>query len=71
MWDLIVSVPDHSLSFYFSQIDNTVTLTLNGDSIDLEQPNRGNKFDYKHRGCHIANLNIRHIKPKIDNMKLC
>ena len=22
MWDLIVSVPDHCLSFYFSNIDN-------------------------------------------------
>ena len=54
----------------FSPTDNTVSVTGNGDSIDSEQPHRGTKFDFKHRGFHMANLNIRHIKPKVDNMKI-
>ena len=27
-------------------------------------------FEFKRRGTHIANLNIRHLKPKVDNMKI-
>ena len=29
-----------------------------------------NEFNFKHRGLHIVNLNIRHLKPKIDDMKV-
>ena len=28
------------------------------------------KFEYRSRGIHIANLNIRHLKPKVDNLKV-
>ena len=28
------------------------------------------EFEFKRRGIHIANLNIRHLKPKVDNMKV-
>ena len=27
-------------------------------------------MEFKRRGIHIANLNIRHLKPKIDQMKI-
>ena len=27
-------------------------------------------MQYNHRGIHIANMNIRHLKPKLDDMKI-
>ena len=29
-----------------------------------------NKFKFDHRGIHIANINIRHLKPKVDQIKI-
>ena len=29
-----------------------------------------NNFNFQHRGIHIANHNIRHLKPKLDDMKV-
>ena len=29
-----------------------------------------NEFKFDHRGIHIANINIRHLKPKVDQIKI-
>ena len=48
MWDLIVSVPDHCLSFYFTLMGKIVVIKKNRTSqtyifTDIsEKPNKGN-----------------------------
>ena len=37
MWDLIVSVPDHCLSFYFADADLDTTVTHHFNKAELKQ----------------------------------
>ena len=112
MWDLIVSVPDHCLSFYFSQViasDNeslsnahngprshspqsvlsenydtvehlenretynqsasSLRLSLNVSGYDLSDKSGLNDFTFNSKGLHVANLNIRHLMHKVDEIR--
>lgn len=33
-------------------------------------PTKQIEVNFQHRGIHIANLNIRHLKPKLDDVKI-
>ena len=35
MWDLIVSVPDHCLSFYFGKTSNSELFGIENDDLDF------------------------------------
>lgn len=37
---------------------------------NLNMSNAKSEFNFKRRGIHIVNLNIRHLKPKLDEIKL-
>ena len=43
--------------------------TLGPENTSLDNPSNC-ELEFKRRGIHIANLNIRHLKPKIDQMKI-
>ena len=55
---------------YSSQTNDPGSVKTKSNLFKTEQPPTRNNFDFKHRGFHIANLNIRHIKPKIDELKI-
>ena len=65
-----ISHPNTLSENYLSQTNDPVSVKTKSNLFETEQPPTRNNFDFKHRGFHIANLNIRHIKPKIDELKI-
>ena len=62
MWDLIVSVPDHCLSFYFEDYIKCIRRSLNAPKVFLKrEPNkmRINLFNGKILLAWKANLDIQ------------
>ena len=50
--------------------NNTSRLNTAGPrNMNLDTPLQ-NELKFNRRGIHIANLNIRHLKPKVDQMKI-
>ena len=52
-------------------VENIASLsnTLGPENTSLDNPSNC-ELEFKRRDIHIANLNIRHLKPKIDQMKI-
>ena len=65
IWDLIVSVPDYCLSFYF--------VTLHSSETSCPSPETEREIvdlTFASKGLHFGNLNIRHLVPKLDELRL-
>ena len=54
-----------------NNFDETVKPPLpKNPGIHTGENNLQNEFKFDHRGIHIANINIRHLKPKVDQIKI-
>lgn len=58
---------DNNLSDEVTAHDSTFYKSANNIS---SMPNTEYELNFQHRGIHIGNLNIRHLKPKLDEVKI-
>ena len=79
IWDLIVSVPDHCLSFYFSNVTYILSLKLFGNILKLHSKfqtakeictvknHTCNLLKYNNKSNNKKSLNLKKIKPVMWN----
>ena len=60
---------NHSTN-YLDMIKQSANADCSGIQATSSPQNFQNDFKFDHRGIHIANVNIRHLKPKIDQIKI-
>ena len=45
-------------------------MSLESQLNSSQQPNLQYQFNFKTKGLHVTNLNIRHLKPKMDELRI-